>query len=175
MQIKYSLLFGACAAAQALHSRRSVMRYLSHIAGHYAFPMFGICLLAITFLSAKPPGSHHTNWLTVICGAYLLSCPLILRLSEKRRYMRMRSGTGDCAIEFDENLIRTQGPHSKSEINWNAIQYFSEDMKSFLLYLAPGKFIVIPKRVCAYEQIEELRTLFQRQVELGTCAREAKN
>jgi len=87
----------------------------------------------------------------------------------------MISGAGDCAIEFDENIIRTQGPHSKSEINWKAIRSFSEDMKSFLLYLTPGKFIVIPKRVCANEQVEELRALFQRNVQACAVAGDAKS
>jgi hypothetical protein len=164
MRLQYSVLFGDYAAAQALHSRRSIIRFLSHIAGYYLFPIFGICILSFAFLTAKSIGLNHTNWVVVMCGAYLLSCPLILRLTAKRRYERMRSGTGDCTIEFDEDTIRTQGPHSKGEIGWKAIQFFSEDLKSFLLYLAPGKFIIIPKRVCTSEQVEELRTLFQRRV-----------
>jgi hypothetical protein len=175
MRIKYSLSFGDYAAAQALHSRRSVIRYLSHVAGYYVFPVFGIFFLSLAFFNSKPIGSAHTKWLTVLCGAYLLSCPLIFRLTAKSRYKRTRSGAGDCAIEFDQNLIRTQGPHSKSEIDWKAIQSFSEDMKSFLMYLAPGKFIVIPKRVCASEQIEELRALLQRQVQPSTAAEDTKN
>jgi hypothetical protein len=145
MRINYSLSFGDYAAAQALHSKQSVIRHLSHLAGYYAFPVFGICFLDLAFFSAKPIGSGHTSWLTVLAGAYLLSCPPILRVTAKNRFRRMISGAGDCAIEFDENIIRTQGPHSKSEINWKAIRSFSEDMKSFLLYLTPGKFIVIPK------------------------------
>jgi hypothetical protein len=164
MRLQYSVLFGDYAAAEVLHSRRSVIRFLSHIAGYYAFPIFGICILSFAFFTAKPIRSNHTNWLDVICGTYLLSCPIVLRLTAKRRYERMRSGTGDCTIELDEDTIRTQGPHSKSEIDWKAIQFFSEDLKSFLLYLAPGKFIVIPKRVCTSEQVEELRTLLLRRV-----------
>jgi hypothetical protein len=56
-------------------------------------------------------------------------------------------------------MIRTLGAHSKSEIEWAAIQFFSENKKVFLLYLAPGKFIVIPKRVCSVEQVSELHSL----------------
>jgi hypothetical protein len=61
-------------------------------------------------------------------------------------------------------MIRCKGEHSKSEIEWCAIQSFSEDESLFLLYLAPGRFLAIPKRVCTTEQIEELRLLFQRQI-----------
>jgi hypothetical protein len=165
MQLRYSLSFADYAAAQALHAKRGVLPYLLHLAGYYVFPVVGFCILAFTFFATKTSNSIHSNWMTLLCGAYLLSCPLILRQTAKRRFRRTRSGAGDCTIDFDENLIRTQGPHSKSEIEWKAIQSYSEDKRVFLLYLAPGKFIVVPTRVCAEEQISELRTILLQKAQ----------
>ncbi len=90
-------------------------------------------------------------------------CPLILRLDAKRRFSRSRSGTGDCAIAFGPDL-HCQGMYPKSEIEWQAIQRLSEDKNIVLLYLAPGKFIVVPKRVCTSGQAEELRTILRQNV-----------
>jgi hypothetical protein len=53
-------------------------------------------------------------------------------------------------------------------MEWKAIHYFREDKSVFLLYLAPAKFIAIPKRVCTEEKITELRSLLSRQVKPTT-------
>jgi hypothetical protein len=70
------------------------------------------------------------------------------------------SRSGDCTVNFTTEAIFTTGAHSKSEIQWSAIQSSSEDEKCILLYLAPGRFLVIAKRACTPAQIEDLQALF---------------
>jgi hypothetical protein len=53
-------------------------------------------------------------------------------------------------------------------MDWKAVKTFLENKKIFMLYLAPAKFIVIPKRVCTEAQIGELRMLLLRQVKPAT-------
>jgi hypothetical protein len=53
-------------------------------------------------------------------------------------------------------------------MEWKGIHYFREDKNVFLLYLAPAKFLAIPKRVCTEEQITEFRSLLSRQVKPKT-------
>jgi YcxB-like protein len=62
-------------------------------------------------------------------------------------------------IEFDEELIRTAGSNSKSEIAWAAVNTIAQDDKVLLLHLAPAKFFVIPLRVCDEKQLSDVREL----------------
>jgi hypothetical protein len=165
MELRYSLSFADYAAALALHAKRSVLPYLFQLASYYAFPVVGLPLIALTVLTAKPGNSIQSHWITLLCGVYLLCCPLILRQAAKRRFKRSQSGDGDCATTFDENSIRVTGPHSSSVIEWKAIKSFSEDKKVFLLYLALGKFIVVPTRACSEEQINELRRILPQKTQ----------
>ena len=116
MEIKYSLSFADYAAAQALHAKRSVLPYLIHLASYYGFPMMGLFFIALAVFTTKPGNSIQSHWITLLCGVYLLCCPLILRQAAKRRFKTSQSGDGDCATTFDENSIRVTGPHSSSVI-----------------------------------------------------------
>jgi len=165
MELRYSLSFADYAAAQALHAKRSVLPYLLHLASYYGFPVMGLLFIAFAGFTTKPGNSIQSHWITLLCGAYLLCCPLILRQTAKRRFRRSQSGDRDCTITFDENLIRVTGPHSSSVIEWKAIKSFSEGKKVFLLYLAPGKFIVVPTRACSEEQVGELRTILPQRIQ----------
>ena len=51
-------------------------------------------------------------------------------------------------------------------MEWATIERTVEDKKSFLLYVAPGKFLVVPKRVYSSGQIEELQMLLQGKVDV---------
>jgi hypothetical protein len=44
------------------------------------------------------------------------------------------------------------------------VKRFSENGKVFLVYLAPSKFMVLPKRVFQPGQADELRALLQRKL-----------
>jgi len=58
----------------------------------------------------------------------------------------------------------TATDNSASEIGWKAIHDVNQDSNLFMLYLAPAKFLAIPKRICSAAQIEELNQLFASQV-----------
>jgi len=64
-------------------------------------------------------------------------------------------------FEFDETSIRSTTQGTRGEIEWSAIRALREDEKLLLIYLAPAKMFMIPKRVCTPAQIEELRQLCQ--------------
>lgn len=161
MRLQYRLTFQDSLAAQALHAKRSEFPYIGYLVPRYLFPVIGICSLA--WAVSKRGSASYETWL-IIAGLYLLACPLLVRLSYKRHFGRTRTTDQQTTIEFDSGLIHCQGPHSKSEIEWSAIRSFSEDSKMLLLYLAPGKFLCIPKRACADGQVDELRSLFQERI-----------
>jgi len=164
MQVKYSTTFRDYKAAQTLHAKRSEISYLTHCVGHYFYPMIGICVLVFEFTPHHLVDSPQPKLISTLCGLILVSIPVYLRLMMRRSYTRTRTGDGECIIDFNEEAIRMQGLHTKSEVDWGAIKSFSEDDKGFLLYFAPGRFLAIPKRVCTEEQVNELRTLLQSKV-----------
>ena len=104
----------------------------------------------------------------LICAIILLCCPIYLHFQLRRCYKRTRSGNDGCQLTFGEERIGVEGQFSKGEMEWKGIHFFREDKNVFLLYLAPAKFLAIPKRVCTEEQITEFRSLLSRQVKPKT-------
>ena len=170
MLVEYNLTFRDYKAIQTLHAKRSAIPYLAHSVSRYLYPVFGICILVFEFTPRHFVGSPHPKLIGTVCGLLLACLPLYLEWAWRRSYKRMRIGAGDCSIEFDDEMIRSKGLHTRSEMEWTATQSSSEDSKVFLLYLAPARFVVIPKRVCTNEQMNELRTLLQNHVKSNTVA-----
>jgi hypothetical protein len=67
-------------------------------------------------------------------------------------------------VKFNEDLIHVEGTNSSGDMKWAAVKRFSENGKVFLVYLAPSKFMVLPKRVFQPGQADELRALLQRKL-----------
>jgi hypothetical protein len=165
MHLELETDFRDFAAAQTLHAKRTELNYASHCVARFFYPAVGVLILLFEFIPRPLTGSSHPQFLGVACGLILTCIPFYIRAEWKRTYKRSRSENGSCALDFTEEMIRCTGVHSKSEIQWSAIKSFSEDEKLFLLYLAPGRFLPIPKRICTPQQIEELRALFQQRVQ----------
>jgi hypothetical protein len=73
-------------------------------------------------------------------------------------------GDGSRVIDFDQNSIRANEANVKSEVEWAAIQSIKEDKNIMMLYLAPAKFVMIPKRARFEEQYSELQELFRQNI-----------
>ena len=67
-------------------------------------------------------------------------------------------------FEFDDTGIRSTTQGTRGEIEWSAIRAVREDEKLLLIYLAPAKMFMIPKRVCTPGQLEELRQLCKSRI-----------
>jgi hypothetical protein len=122
MQLQYSLTWRDYKAAQTLHAKRGAIAYLVHCVAYFLWPMLGICFLVFEFTPHHIGAMPQPKFLTTLSGFVLLGCPLFLRWTMKRSYKRTRSGTGDCTIDLDQEMIRTRGLHTKSEMEWTAIQ-----------------------------------------------------
>ena len=164
MQIVFSLDFRDFRAAQTLHAKRSEFHYLAHFAARYIYPVLGVCILLFEFTPHRFSGSSTPKVFGIACGLLLIGLALYVRWVTKRSYVLTRGNCGDCTIELEPEIIRTKCLHSRSEIEWTAIQSSTEDNLMFLLYLAPARFLAIPKRVCTEQQINGLRTLLQDRV-----------
>jgi hypothetical protein len=140
------------------------MAFVGYCVARYFYPFLGICALIFEFTPHHSVGSQQSKVLSVFCGLVLCLIPVYIRVMTRRAFYRSRIGSGDCTIDFNPELIRTSGPNSKSEIKWSAIQSFNEDGNAFLLYLAPSRFLIIPKRACSAKQIDELRSLLVEKI-----------
>ena len=165
MQIQYELTFQDFLAAQKLHARRSLFRFLCLIVCLYIWPLLGLAGLALSFTIIKRP-LNPTFDDTVIFGGsvVLILIPIFILWQWRTFYTRTRVDSGDITFDFEPELIRTKTKHSKGEVEWALIKRMAENKKLFLLYIAQAKFFIIPKRVCSAGQIEELRALFQAKI-----------
>lgn len=165
MQIHYTLSFQDYPAALALNARKNAFIFICRLLGFYGFSIFGLLLLAS--LPWSRAGANHWagfDWTNVVFDTFLIAMPLFFRCVYWWQYRRTVSRSGVITLSLDPELIRCQSEHTKSEIEWAAIKRFAENKKSFLLYLMPGKFLIVPKRICSARQIDELRALFQASI-----------
>ena len=161
MLIRFELSFADYLAAQNLHATRSIARRIMRIVNFYLFPIFGILMLcmAISIRDDRSPALIMT-----LCSLILVGYPAYYRFQMFRCYKRTRSGDGASTITFEESLIQTASANSKSEMRWSAFCSFRENDRVLLFYVARGKFLAIPTRVCSSEQIEEIRSLVSRHL-----------
>jgi len=164
IQVRFRLTFNDYLKAQQLHGKRSWGPHLWFVLGRTLIPAAGIVYLLVFVLALWR--TTPIGWLLVAipCGVYFALYPLMIRIRLKRCYRRTRSGDGENSAEFGEESIRINAENTSSELNWKAIESYREDKNVFLLYLAPAKFIALPKRALTPQQIVELRSMLTRQV-----------
>jgi len=166
IQIHLEFTYRDFADAQILHVKRSEWTYVGHFLAYYFYPFIGFLILLFEFIPNHHDGSSNTKIALTVCGLVLLALPFYRQFNLRRCYRRSRTKSEQCTIEFGEKTIHVKGEHSKSEIQWSAIQSFSEDEKGFLLYLAQVRFVPVPKRVCSEAEVDDLRALFARKIDL---------
>ena len=140
---------------------------MSYAIVYYLLPVLGLLAIAIVMIVAGSVQALLDEKPLLTFGAYFLLLPILIHFALMRRYRGSAIGMQDCTISFENNLIRTQMPNAVTELQWNAIQSFAEDKRVFLLYLAPARFIIVPKRACSIEQINELHSMMHGRVHPG--------
>jgi hypothetical protein len=164
IRLQFTLTLDDYVAAQRLHAKRGWWPRLILVLAYTLVPFLGVLWLLFTASFIRIADSPALFVFELGVGLFLVSFPLYLRLRWKRCYRRTRTEPGDCTIEFDRSMIRIQQSKMRSEVEWPAVRSLSENKKVFLLYLAAAKFVVIPKRICSEQQIEELHSLFQQEI-----------
>jgi len=168
INIQFKLTFDDYLRAQRLHSKRTWGRRVWYIVSRTLIPVLGllyVLIFVLIFWRTTPVG-----WLLVAlpCGMYFAFYPVVVRLRLNRCYRRTRTGDEENSVGIGEEGIRIRAENPSNDLNWKAVQSCREDQNVFVLYLAPAKFIVFPKRVFSEEQILELQSLLARQVRSAT-------
>ena len=161
IQLRFTLSFEDYLAAMRLHARKNWWLCLNYFAARFVLPILGILLVVLGWLvsgNGLPPAAAV---FFVGLGVFFLFYPLYYRSRLKRCYRRTSAGT-EQSVELGEQQIRMKAENTSSELTWKAVRSYSEDQNLFMLYLAPAKFIGLPKRVFTPKQIAELRSLLAR-------------
>jgi hypothetical protein len=161
VHIEYTPEFKDYLCAQRLHAKRRVWTRINDFAARFANPALGVLILVLALL-IKGPGVSWTGpyVLMIACGIILLAYPRYYRYRFKSCFNRTRIGDGRRAFDINEQLLKLQEGNTRSECTWSAVQAIREDQNVLMLYIAPAKFIMIPKRYCMPQDIDEVKRLY---------------
>jgi hypothetical protein len=161
IHIEYTPAFNDYLCAQRLHAKRRVWTRINDFAARIGNPALGALILVLALLIAGPGVSWTGPYVFMIaCGITLLAYPIYYRYRVKNCFKRTRIGDGGRTFDIDEHSLKLQEGHTRSECAWSAIQAIREDQNVLMLYIAPAKFILIPKRHCALQDINEVKRLY---------------
>ena len=164
VHLKFDPTFDDYKNAQFLHLKSSTWLRINRFFAMIGNPIIGILLILLSVWLASLRISTPLMLFESAIGLYLVLYPLVFRRRLRRCYVRTRVGSGECTLNFSDELIAAEQAHAKSQIQWGAVSKFSEDTKSFLIYLAPAKFFYIPKRFCSDIQLTQLREMVARNI-----------
>jgi hypothetical protein len=163
IELRFDLTFEDYLNAQRLHAKKNWWLRLNYFAARFVVPVLGILLILLSLLIFSQGRPTHLAIFNFGLGIFLASYPWYFRAKIRRCYRRTRIGSADTWVEIGEDTIHVKGDNASSEASWKAVKSHLEDRKIFLLYLAPAKFIILPKRIFTPEQIAELQSLLARQ------------
>jgi hypothetical protein len=163
IQLRFTLTFEDYLASMRLHAMKNWWLRLNYFTARFMVPVLGACFILLGLLSFGHGALSAFLIYDFGFGALFVLYPWYYRARLKRCYRRTRTGSGDTSVEIGEEMIRVQAENTSSEFTWKAVQLFREDQKVFMLYLAPAKFIALPKRAFTPEQIAELQSLLARR------------
>lgn len=166
MRLSYNLTLSDYLVAQHLHYWRKFSLRLILILNYLVFPLLGLVGLALYIISkvSHPQEAWGAGFLPAI--AILLALPVLFQFNLRRSYKKSRVTDADCIFELTDDNIQTDLPgYARSTIEWQAVRQYLENKKTILVYIAPTRFFVVPKRVLADGQREELLGLLERHIE----------
>jgi len=157
IRLEFTLTFEDFLNAARLHARRTWWTRFCLLFQEFLAPLLGIAIGLYAVLRAVK-GETGIPFIVMICAALYLVAFTNPRARLKQAWKQNGAG-GEESWEFDDNHIRSRKSTGQSEWTWAVVSSFSEDDNIIMLNLSPGRSIVIPKRSCASDQIDELREL----------------
>jgi YcxB-like protein len=165
VNLQFTLTFEDYLNAQRLHARKNWWLCLNYFAARYVLPVLGVLLILLGFLIFGHAVPSMLSTINFGLGVFFVLYPWYYRARLKRCYLRTRTGKGETSVELGDETIRVMAENVSSDINWKAVQSCREDKNVFLLYLAPAKFIVLPKREFSPDKIVEARSLLTQRAQ----------
>jgi hypothetical protein len=168
VHLHFTFTFEDYFKGQLLYAKSGWWTRMNYFLARIGAPILGAVILAGNFwlMRFAEPGPFMI--INLSFGLFFTLYPLYFRFKLKRCYLRTRTGSGERTLDFNNEVIKTEEANAKSELNWAVVRSFSEDKDTFLLYLAPAKMVMIPKRICSESQLTELRDMLQRNISKAT-------
>jgi hypothetical protein len=168
VQLEFDFTFRDYLQAQRLHARRTWWTQLNDLMARRLSPLLGAMILLFGILISGPGVSWTAPFILMLfCGLLLLFYPFYMRARLKSCYKRTLVGDGRRALDLDENTIKGRESNICSEFQWAAVKSFQEGKEIVLLYIAPAKFIAIPKHACLPSQLDQIRDLCKALINIG--------
>ena len=162
--LRFTLTFQDYLNAMRLHARKNWWRCFGFYCARFVYPVIGAFIIWIGYLNWRTGVTWPSAGLTIGCGLVGLLFPLYYRFRLRSCYRRTRTGNGDHSFEFGQEKIRVETENMSTDFNWKAVQNYRENQSVITLYIAPAKFLIVPKRVLMPEQQRELQSLLASQV-----------
>ena len=147
--------------AQSLHAQHHSWLGVKFFRARFVLPALGVGIILFGLLCFGAPWAFHI--ILIFVGIWFVLYPWRRRAYLKRRYRRTRTGKAHTSVEISEESIHVEGENADTELSWKGVQSYLEDQKTFLLYWAPAKFMILPKRSFTPEQISQLQSLLARK------------
>jgi hypothetical protein len=164
VQLQFNFTFEDYMNGQLLAATRSWWPRLNLFFAKWVIPAIGILNIILAFMIA----GNGISWVVfggMLClGTYLTLYRFSYRLRLKRCYARTLIGSGLRKFDFTDEMITLEESNAKSEVQWAAVRSYLENKSIFLVFLAPAKMIMVPKRICTESQLSELRELCRRNI-----------
>ncbi len=144
--------------AQNLHTRRVWWQQVIWYAA--------IVALVAGFLSAMIPDVRANGtgvlldylWLPIVIVLSLfLFYYVLLPRSVRQLYEQKKEMSAPFQYDITPGGLAVSNAFGRSERPWSDFQKWKEDRNFLLLYFSNMQFIIVPKRLCTPEQVEELR------------------
>ena len=162
--IQFVLTFDDYLQAQKLHGKRSFWSRIWQTMRVTLIPVLGLIFIFSGIMMIGPGVSVFSIIYVILCGIFLTCYPIYIRHRYKRCYKRTRTEGSQCTITLQDDNILTETENSKSELDWKAIRSVRESDHVILLYMAPAKFLALPKRVISTEELTEVQQLLRVHV-----------
>lgn len=164
VQLHVQLTFDDYARAQALHAQRGIWPAVNFFICRTGSALFGLAFLVCGLLTYEVWGDQGLGSALIGSAVFLILYPFYFRLRQRRHFKLTQPLQPGCNMEFSGTGIHLQSATGSGDSSWAAITRSSEDANCFLLYLSRASFLIIPKRFCTQDQIEDLRSMLRANV-----------
>ncbi len=143
------------------YARRGPRKWASRLL--WAMAIAGVALGILG--SIGPKGSIGPAVPLFLISAYLFySASTVWSRAGRRAFSGRPELAQEYTVDIDDAGVAFNGSISRMQWRWAAFVKFIEAEKLFLAFLSPCAFVILPKRLLATDQSDEIRRLLSRKL-----------
>jgi len=129
--------------------------------------VLGSALLVTLFITLTDPAARPEilpAWIFLV-GMLLLAVLLRSKALYRMQFKKVKALHEPIHFEVGNNGVVFRNRRGVTTVNWEGLEKWRESKSSFLLYVQPRLFFVVPKRVLDIDQVAALRELLRSRVQ----------